>query len=97
MTAVACRWLSPSVEIRRSAVDSGHIAVRTKPEGLIQCVSTITRTVHAQSDMVKAVDTFRVVFGPFDEITQVLGNVLLYLGSTLRSQSFSLSQRFDPV
>jgi hypothetical protein len=45
--------------------------------------------------MVKAIDAFRVVFGPFDGITQVIGNVLLYLGSTRRSQSFSPSQRFD--
>ena len=45
--------------------------------------------------MVKAIDTFRVVCGPFDEITQVIGDVLLCLTSTRRSQSFSLSQRFD--
>jgi hypothetical protein len=47
--------------------------------------------------VVKAVDTFRVVFGPFGEVTQVIGVVLLCLGSTRRSQSFSLSQRFDPT
>jgi hypothetical protein len=43
--------------------------------------------------MVKAIDTFRVVFGPCDEITQMIGNVLLCLASTRHSQSFSLSQR----
>jgi hypothetical protein len=45
--------------------------------------------------MVKAGDTFRVVYGPFGEITQVIGSVLLCLTSTRRSQSFTLSQRFD--
>ena len=43
----------------------------------------------------KAIDTFRVVFGPSGEITQMIGSVLLCLASTRRSQSFSLSQRFD--
>jgi len=57
----------------------------------------IRRRVQAQGEVVKAVDTFRVVFGPFGEVTQVIGVVLLCLGSTRRSQSFSLSQRFDPT
>jgi hypothetical protein len=47
--------------------------------------------------MVKANDTFRVVRSPFGDVTQVIGNVLLCLASTRRSQSFSLSQRFDPT
>ena len=50
------------------------------------------RTVHTR-DMVKAIDTFHVVFGPSGEITQMIGNVLLCLASTRHSQSFSLSQR----
>jgi hypothetical protein len=37
---------------------------------------------------VKAVGTFRVVLGPSGEMTQVIGNVLLYLGSTLPLSEF---------
>jgi len=51
-----------------------------------------------QSGTVKAVGTFRVVPGPFGEITQAIGCVLLYLGSTLSALrvSHSLSGLLPP-
>ena len=71
-----------------------RVSIRTCPEGWVRVRLYGREDRTGAGDATRGVDTFHVVPGPFDGITRAIV-ALVYLASTIRSQSFALSQRFD--